>query len=103
MSCSTTWPIPADQLIDLGCTYSPDEVAPRVLVSEHASVVVWSSIWPARADARVRFELASAGSGTDLRFTLLLDPPLPDDDAIRAMRKRLGSLINGQLRHTYGQ
>lgn len=80
-----------------------DEVAPRVLVSEHASVVVWSSIWPARADAQVRFELTSAGSGTDLRFTLLLDPPLPDDDAIRTMRKRLGWLINGQLRHTYGQ
>ncbi|MBY6368435.1 hypothetical protein [Rhodococcoides corynebacterioides] len=80
-----------------------DEVAPRVLVSEHASVVVWSSIWLARPDAKVRFELASAESGTDLRFTLLPDPPIPDDDEIRTMRKRLGWLINGQLRYTYGQ
>ena len=80
-----------------------DEVAPHVLVSEHASVVVWSSIWPARPDAKVRFELAPAGPGTDLRFTLLLDRPFPEDDKIRKMRKRLGWLINGQLRYTYGQ
>ena len=80
-----------------------DEVAPQVLLSEHASVVVWSSIWPARPDAQVRFELSSAGSGTDLRFTLLLNPPVPDDVQIRTMRRRLGWLINGQLRYTYGQ
>ena len=79
------------------------ELAPRVLVSEYASVVVWSSIWLARPDAKVRFELSYAESGTDLRFTLLLDPPIPDDDEIRTMRKRLGRLINSQLRHTYGQ
>lgn len=72
-------------------------------MSEYASVVVWSSIRLARPDAKVRFELSSAGFGTDLRFTLLLDPPIPDDDEIRTMRKRLGRLINNQLRHTYGQ
>lgn len=80
-----------------------DEVAPHVLVSEHASVVVWLSIWLARPDAKVRFELSPAGFGTDLRFTLLLDPPIPDNDEIRTMRKRLGWLINNQLRHTDGQ
>ncbi|WP_308014742.1 MULTISPECIES: hypothetical protein [unclassified Rhodococcus (in: high G+C Gram-positive bacteria)] len=79
------------------------EIAPRVLMSERTSVIVWSSLWPARPDVRVRFDLTSDGADTDLRFTLLLDPPHPDEDEIRRMRKRLERLINVELRHTYGQ
>ncbi|MBY6537500.1 hypothetical protein HQ325_02335 [Rhodococcus sp. BP-349] len=80
-----------------------DESLPRVIESEPPSLVVWSSLWPARPDALIRFDLADDGAGTNLRWTLLLDPPRPDDDAVRGLRKRIDRLINGNLRFTYGQ
>ncbi len=48
-----------------------DEQPPRVLEVDPPSLVVWSSIWVRRPDARIRFDLPydSGRQGTDLRFT----------------------------------
>ena len=44
-----------------------------------------------------------ADGGTDLRWTLLVDEPLPDAGLTRHMCRRIGELINANLRFTYGQ
>lgn len=81
------------------------EVAPVVLESREPAYVVWSSLWPRRADARITFELLQGGpdGGTDLRWTLTVDEPAPDENMTRRMRKRINTLIYANLRHTYGQ
>ncbi|MFF2087481.1 hypothetical protein ACFVVM_27215 [Nocardia sp. NPDC058176] len=81
-----------------------DEIRPRVLESTHPDLVVWSSLWPRRPDARLRFDLPSdGGSGTDLRWTLSIDDPLPDESTTGHLRKRVNQLINANLRRSYGQ
>lgn len=81
-----------------------DEHRPRILRRERPNLVVWSSLWPKRPDARVRFDLASDGlQGTLLRWTLLLAEPLPDASLLGHLRKRLNELINANLRYTFGQ
>lgn len=82
-----------------------DETAPVVLESREPDYVVWSSLWPRRPDARITFELPQGGTGggTDLRWTLTVDEPAPDDSLARHMRKRINTLIHANLRHTYGQ
>lgn len=37
-----------------------------------------------------------------LRWTLLVEPPAPDDRLFRHMCQRIGELINAGLRYTYG-
>lgn len=79
------------------------EMEPSVLDAEQSKTVVWSSIWTRRPDARLRFDLVDdGGGGTDLRWTLYLDEPLPDARQLRHMVKRIGELINAELRFTYG-
>jgi hypothetical protein len=51
----------------------------------------------------VRFDLAAARGGTDLRWTLFVGDPVPDTGMISHMRQRIGELINANLRYTYGQ
>lgn len=82
-----------------------DEIAPTVLESDRARLVVWSSLWPQRPDATVRFDLTARDDdgGTDLRWTLCMDEPQPDADLVRQIRHRIGELINAKLRFTYGQ
>ncbi|WP_197382169.1 hypothetical protein [Mycolicibacterium mengxianglii] len=80
-----------------------DEIAPTVVDSERPNYVVWSSLWPQRPDASVRFDLAADRGGTDLRWTLYVDTSLPDTTVIAHMRHRLNELINANLRYTYGQ
>lgn len=80
-----------------------DEVAPVVLEAVEPSQVVWSSLWPRRPDARVRFDLSGDVSGTALRWTLLVDEPAPDDALIGHLRRRIQILINANLRFTFGQ
>jgi hypothetical protein len=83
-----------------------DEVAPLVLESDPPGHLVWSSLWPKRPDARVHFDLSAksgGAGGTDLRWTLHVDEPLPDPALIGHMRKRIGQLINANLRYAYGQ
>lgn len=82
-----------------------DEVEPTVLESQDPAYVVWSSLWLRRPDARITFELpqGGAGGGTDLRWTLTVDEPVPDESLVGHMRKRINTLIHANLRHTYGQ
>lgn len=51
----------------------------------------------------MRFDLAAARGGTDLRWTLYLDDPLPEARLVQHMLQRIGELINANLRYTYGQ
>lgn len=80
-----------------------DEVGPQVIESGRPGFVVWSSIWPKRPDAVIRFDLAAGGGGTDLRWTLSVDEPIPDGDLLSHLRKRLNQLINAELRYSFGQ
>ncbi|MCV7290663.1 hypothetical protein H7J87_35590 [Mycolicibacterium wolinskyi] len=81
-----------------------DEMPPAIVESVRPHRVVWSSLWVRRPDAQVRFDLeAEPGGGTYLRWTLYVDDPIPDAEMTRHMCKRIGELINANLRHTYGQ
>lgn len=82
-----------------------DEQEPEVLSVQAPVLVSWSTLWPRRPDARIRFDLApeDAGSGTSLRWTLSVDAPAPDDSSVGHLRKRINELINGELRLSFGQ
>lgn len=82
-----------------------DETRPVVLGAEPPSSLVWSSLWLRRPDAQVRFELVadSRGQGTDLRWRLLMDDPVPDREVTRMLCKRIGKLINADLRASFDQ
>jgi hypothetical protein len=82
-----------------------DEQRPRLIEADHPHLVVWSSLWTKRPDAIIRFELPAdrSGYGTDLRWTLLVDEPMPAPALLGHMRKRLNQLINANLRFTFGQ
>ena len=54
-------------------------------------------------EALIRFEVAGDRSGTDLRWTLLVDEPSPDPSLLGHMRQRINKLINANLRYTFGQ
>ncbi|MGZ8177990.1 hypothetical protein ACXVUM_08650 [Williamsia sp. SKLECPSW1] len=70
---------------------------------EEPSLVVWSSIWVKRPDAHIRFDLTPHDGGTALRWSLMVEPPAPDDRLFRHLCQRIGELINAHLRYTYGQ
>jgi hypothetical protein len=81
-----------------------DEQRPLVVEVRSPELVMWSSLWPSRPDALVRFDLApDGGGGTDLRWTLLVAEPAPDASKLGHLRKRLNQLINADLRYSYGQ
>lgn len=82
-----------------------DEVPPVVLESREPDYVVWSSLWPRRSDARIIFDLRQGerGGGTDLRWTLSVDEPAPEESLTGHMRRRINTLIHANLRCTYGQ
>lgn len=81
-----------------------DELRPRIIRSDAPARVVWSSLWIKRPDALIQFDLPPGErSGTDLRWTLFVDEPRPDEMLIGHMRKRLNQLINANLRYTFGQ
>ncbi len=79
-----------------------DEVAPRVVASERPARVVWSSLWAARPDDVVTLELSRAGAGTTLRVRVTTPHDRPDEEAVRHVSRRLGQLLYGALRLTYG-
>jgi hypothetical protein len=74
-----------------------DEQRPRVIEQDEPHQLLWSSLWVERPDARVRFDLSPevSGGGTQLRWTLFLDEPLPVHSLLGHLRKRLNLLING--------
>ena len=80
-----------------------DEMEPTVVESHRPDLVVWSSLWVKRPDARIRFDLPPGGGGTDVRWTLYVDEPLPDASLTGHMRQRIGELIDANLRFSYGQ
>jgi hypothetical protein len=80
-----------------------DEIEPVVVESHEYHRVIWSSLWVKRPDARVQFDLEASRGGTDLRWTLYVDGPVPDPTLFKHMCKRIGDLINANLRYTYGQ
>ena len=82
-----------------------DEERPRIIEAQAPSLVVWSSLWLKRPDATVRFDLPPDGNrqGTDLSWTLSVEPPEPDAALIGHLRKRVNQLINANLRYTFGQ
>ena len=80
-----------------------DEIRPQVLECEEPGLVVWASIWPRRPDAAIRFDLSVGGGGTDLRWTLSVEEPVPDEALVGHLCKRLNQLINAELRYSFGQ
>ncbi|MBK8445568.1 MAG: hypothetical protein IPL41_02295 [Micropruina sp.] len=82
---------------------APDEVAPRVLYPDEPHQVVWSSLWPARPNDEVHFDLAPVGVETSLRFSLLTPDELPDQSTTGHLRYRLNHLLFADLRYSYGQ
>jgi len=80
-----------------------DEQRPTLLDSVEPNLVVWSSLWPWRPDALIRFDLTGGPGGTALQWTLFVDDPVPDDEVVAHMRKRIDELINADLRFTFGQ
>jgi hypothetical protein len=81
-----------------------DEILPRVLRATRPDLVVWSSLWPARRDDQIRFDIRSDGlSGSRVRWTLLADGAPPEASVRSHLRYRLNTLINGQLRASFDQ
>ncbi len=71
--------------------------------SDEPTLVVWSSIWPKRSDAVIRFNLPPRGGGTNLRWTLSVEEPIPNEALLGHLRKRMNQLINAELRYSFGQ
>ena len=82
-----------------------DEQPPRIVEAARPELVVWSSLWPQRPDALIRFDLPAdaSGQGTDLTWTLLVEEPEPHPSLLGQLRKRINELINAELRYSFGQ
>jgi hypothetical protein len=80
-----------------------DERPPTVVDADRPSRVVWSSLWPSRPDALVRFDLEPGHGGTSLRWTLTVGAPAPDEQYGRHLRRRINVLINAHLRESFDQ
>ena len=81
-----------------------DERWPKIVASEKPLVVVWSSFWTARPRDTLRFEIESDGlSGSRLRWILSTPDDPPDEATLGRMRHRVNSLIDGEMRATFGQ
>lgn len=74
-----------------------------ILSSQRPTLVEWSSLWPARPDDVIRFELEPAGSQTLTRFRLLTPGHIPDEATVGHLCKRLNVLLYADLRLSYGQ
>src|SRR4051794_9873592 len=58
------------------------ELAPRLLDSRKPDLLVWSSIWEDRPELMIRFEIARAGAGSAVTWTLL-GPELLSDEEVK--------------------
>ncbi len=82
-----------------------DEHAPSVVEAQRHDLVIWSSLWPQRPDALVRFDVSpdAEGERTDLMWTLLVEEPEPAPALLGHLRKRINELVNADLRYSFGQ
>jgi hypothetical protein len=80
-----------------------DEAAPQVIDAEKPSLVVWSSLWPARPRDEIRFDIDADGPGSFLRWTLMTPDKPPDAEVNRQLRRRINYLINSELRDSFDQ
>ena len=80
-----------------------DEQEPAIIRAIDPRLVVWGSLWPHRPTATIRFEIADHGGGSSVHWILEVEEPEPDASAIGHMRKRINTLINGELRYSFGQ
>ena len=80
-----------------------DEVEPEIVEAEEPSLVVWSSLWPARHEDRIHFDIDPDGDfGTWLTWRLLTPEYEPEPEELGHLRYRLNYLINGDLRLSLG-
>jgi hypothetical protein len=84
-------------------TLLSDEQRPRVIEADRPGTVIWSSLWKARPDAVIEFDLPGERGGTGLRWTLRVNEPTPDPALIGHLCKRMNQLINANLRYSFGQ
>lgn len=77
-----------------------DEHEPQIVEQRVPDLVVWTSLWPKHPSARITLDLLPElnGGGTDMRWTLVVDEPAPDDAVIGHLRYRLNELVNRDLR-----
>lgn len=75
------------------------EVEPRTAQDETG--IVWTSLWPERPEAQVRFTVSGGASGTDLRWTLH-DVDDPGPLLTRRLCRRLDEIVNRDLRYGFG-
>jgi hypothetical protein len=80
-----------------------DEIHPQIVERDEPTLVVWSSLWPDRPEATMRFDIQPSAQGCRLRWTLLTTGPAPSESKLGYLRFRLNVLINGRLRLSYGQ
>jgi hypothetical protein len=80
-----------------------DEQPPLVLEAVRPSLVLWSSLWTKRPDAFLRFDIAAAGAGSALSWTLSVTEPAPDDALAGHLCRRVNELVNASLRYSFGQ
>jgi hypothetical protein len=81
-----------------------DDVPPEVLEMEQPRLVVWSSLWSTRPDARIRFDLPSDGRfGNDMCWSLSVDEPMPEASLFGHLRKRMNLLVDVNLRFPFGE
>jgi hypothetical protein len=81
-----------------------DEQEPRIVNAIEPERVIWSSLWIRYPEATMQIDLPPCpDGGTDLRWTLFVQPPAPSISIIGHMRKRLNTLISANLRYTFGQ
>jgi hypothetical protein len=80
-----------------------DEVEPRIVQAVEPNLVIWSSLWPSRADDTIRFDLRPSGVETALHWMVLTNNPPPDASKTGHLRYRMNVLVNERLRLSYGQ
>lgn len=79
-----------------------DETEPRILDSEEARLVVWSSPWRDRPDDVVRLAVRNASHGSLLRYTWLSPEPLVEAEELGQGRHRLNEIFFRDLRLSWG-
>ncbi|MFE9786525.1 hypothetical protein ACFYO7_14205 [Nocardia salmonicida] len=81
-----------------------DEQHPKVLESTFPDLVIWTTLWPEHPTARLHFNLPpDSHGGTHLRWTLNVARPDLDISTVGHLRHRINTLINANLRHSFGQ